>query len=760
MHELTRISQRPPAADAEKRASTALRLVGHLLSRRPRTTAALVLALVGAACAGDPSEEWSSWRGPHDTGESSAVNLVSDWSVDGDNLIWQQPFTGRSTPVVFDGRVCANGRQGDGMTKQAVVACWNAGDGTPLWRRDFNVYHTTVPFSRVGWASVTGDPETGYLYHHGVDGLLVALDRDGNTVWEWRLGEDTGRASGYGGRTQNPLIDGDQLILSNIGANWGEHGAPRHRFWSFDKLTGEVLWISLPGNRPWDDANTQGTPIVAEIGGRRLLIAGAADGWIYAMDVGTGDLVWEFELSKRGINVTPVVVGTTVYVAHSEENIDSASMGRVVAIDGTGSGNITGSGEIWRADALGIGFASPLYHDGVLYVVDNSSTLIALDAGTGAQRERLDVGTVGKSSPVWADGRIYYTEVNGRVYIVELGTDGAAILDTEEIRMPGEGRHAEIYGSPAIGYGRIYISTEAGIFCIGDPASPFSGEGFPVDYTIAAGSGAPARLQLVPAELIATAGEEVSFEVRAFDANGNPLGTWDGASWLLDGLSGAMDDTGTFRPAAGENQAGKVTAELGGLSAEARVRAFAPLPWDMNFESGQKPDWWMGGGRFQVQELDGGMVLAKSRSPAGLNRHVVYMGPSSMTGYTVQTDFMGARRRRTRPDLGLVNGGYTLDLQGGYNRLELRAWTAEQRMMQRVPFEWREDTWYTMKLRVDVEADRTVVRGKVWERGTEEPEEWTITVEDPLRITSGSPGIYGYSPVDIFFDNVQVMENQ
>ena len=168
----------------------------------------------------------------------------------------------------------------------------------------------------------------------------------------------------------------------------------------------------------------------------------------------------------------------------------------------------------------------------------------------------------------------------------------------------------------------------------------------------------------------------------------------------------------------------------------------------------------MGGGRFQVQELDGGMVLNKRRSPAGLNRHVIYMGPSSMTGYTVQADIMGARRRRTRPDLGLINGGYTLDLQGGYNRLEVRAWAAELRMMQRVPFEWREDKWYTMKLTVEVGPDRTLVYGKVWERGTEEPEEWTISAEDPMRISSGSPGIYGYSPVDIFFDNVQVMENQ
>ena len=41
-----------------------------------------------------------------------------------------------------------------------------------------------------------------------------------------------------------------------------------------------------------------------------------------------------------------------------------------------------------------------------------------------------------------------------------------------------------------------------------------------------------------------------------------------------------------------------------------------------------------------------------------------------------------------------------------------------------------------------------------------EPEEWTISVKDPMRTGHGSPGIYGYAPVDIFYDNVSVMENQ
>ena len=30
------------------------------------------------------------------------------------------------------------------------------------------------------------------------------------------------------------------------------------------------------------------------------------------------------------------------------------------------------------------------------------------------------------------------------------------------------GRYAEIYGSPAIAYGRVYFATENGVYCLGD----------------------------------------------------------------------------------------------------------------------------------------------------------------------------------------------------------------------------------------------------------------------------------------------------
>ncbi|MCB1058470.1 MAG: PQQ-binding-like beta-propeller repeat protein, partial [Acidobacteria bacterium] len=316
--------------------------------RRPSVLFSMVLTAVFAVSPPVLAGDWAGWRGPGQMGASPEQALVSGWSAAGENLIWRADFVGRSTPVVFDGRVCANGRTGEGVTRQAVVACWDAGDGHLLWQREIPIYLTTVPFNRVGWGHPAADPETGTLFVPTVDGKLIAFDSQGNTVWRWDLGEDVGRFSGYGGRTHSPLVDDDQVIMGVINSSWGDQGAPRHRYFSFDKRTGEVLWVSTPGGSPFD-LNTYSTPVVAEIGGQRLLIGGNADGWVYAMKVATGEKVWGFELSKRGLNTSVVVDGDTVYATHSEENVDEGTMGRVVAIDGKGTGVVTTSKELWRA---------------------------------------------------------------------------------------------------------------------------------------------------------------------------------------------------------------------------------------------------------------------------------------------------------------------------------------------------------------------------------------------------------------------------
>jgi hypothetical protein len=87
----------------------------------------------------------------------------------------------------------------------------------------------------------------------------------------------------------------------------------------------------------------------------------------------------------------------------------------------------------------------------------------------------------------------------------------------------------------------------------------------------------------------------------------------------------------------------------------------------------------------------------------------------------------------------------------------LRTWTSEpQRFSETVPYKWEPNVWYHMKFLVEPAGGKAVLRGKVWKKGEPEPAAWTIEAEDAPAHVNGSPGIYGYSTADIFYDNVKV----
>ena len=80
-------------------------------------------------------------------------------------------------------------------------------------------------------------------------------------------------------------------------------------------------------------------------------------------------------------------------------------------------------------------------------------------------------------------------------------------------------------------------------------------------------------------------------------------------------------------------------------------------------------------------------------------------------------------------------------------------------MAQAVDFPWEMGVWYKMKFEVRVKDGRGLVRGKVWKRGESEPGEWTVSAEDPYPVESGSPGLTGYSPAEVFYDNIKVTKD-
>src|SRR6267378_3812185 len=412
--------------------------------------------------------DWAEWRGPARDGVSLEKNLPTKWSPAGDNLAWKVPYGGRSGPIVMYGRVYLQDTAEKGELEQERLMCFNADTGKLLWEHRFNVYLSDVPPHRVGWASPVGDPATGNVYALGVGGTLIGLNRDGQALWERSLGEDFGLLTTHGGRTVSPLVDGDLVIVSGVTFQWGQHGRGAHRFMAFDKKTGETIWVSAPGGRPYD--TTYAPPIIANVNGTRLLIQGASDGVVYALKPQTCEPVWKYEISKRGLNTGVVVSGTTAILTHSEENLDSSEMGMIVAVDAASKGEIKKEQIKWRTYGWQGGFSSPVLDGDRLYQVDNSANLAAFDVNTGKQLWLKNLGTIQKGSPILADGKLYLGTENGKFYILKPSATGVEILDEDQLGT--EALPEPIIGSPAISNGRVYVVSDSNLYAIGKKSQP------------------------------------------------------------------------------------------------------------------------------------------------------------------------------------------------------------------------------------------------------------------------------------------------
>ena len=176
-----------------------------------RFYAALAVAL---GLSGVHAAEIGHWRGPEMNGVFEAKNLPATWSPEGENLKWSVPIGARSAPLVMNGHVYMINRAGEGDATQERVVALDLETGRVVWEHRFNVFLTDIVALRVGWANLSGDPATGLIYAHGVQGRFYCFDKNGRMIWSRSLTEELGRISGYGGRTHTPIVAGDLVIIS------------------------------------------------------------------------------------------------------------------------------------------------------------------------------------------------------------------------------------------------------------------------------------------------------------------------------------------------------------------------------------------------------------------------------------------------------------------------------------------------------------------------------------------------------------------
>lgn len=742
-----------------------------------RVCCALLLAAILCAPAPSWAGDWVHWRGPEQNGVSRERDLPEKWSEDPDdkdnNLIWKADFGARCAPIILNDRLYLINDVGEGLNEQERVLCCDANTGKLLKEYRMNVFLTDVVSSRVGWCNLAGDPETGNIYLNGSQGLFICFDKDLKVLWQRSTTEEFGRVSGYGGRIPSPIVDGDLVIVGIVNSGYGDQSKGSNRFVAFDKKTGQIVW--------WSDTVNQirqtyySSPVVAVIGGQRLLISGGGDGAVHAFKVRTGEKVWSYLFGQKNINSSPVVAGDLVYIGQGEENPDGGEQGRIICLNGAKVKD--GLPElVWQKDGMKMTYASPIIHEGRLYVTEENGTIDCLDAATGEKLWKYKMGGSTKGSPVLADGKLYVPQVEARFFILKPGDKKCTLLDEHRFSNANGQGLIEVNGSPAIVNGRIYLPTADNLYCIGKkghnapaakiPPAPQEAPVNPADP--------PAKLLLFPGDVTLLPGESASFKVRAYNDKGQFLkevtGAWSmpvpptppGTKVPSPPLKGAMTgDTLTVDKNVSNQQGPLVCTTADKLEARGRIRVIPPLPISEDFSGvapTRTPAGWVGvQGKFVVVQKNGVNVLQKTidSSIPIRARCYTYMGRPSDSGYTVETEVMGdydgLGKGENLSDMGIEVNRYTLVLAGGTRdgstkqRLRLLSWEAMPRVEKNIDFDWKANVWYCMKMTTEPVGDSLVIKGKVWEKGKPEPAAWTVQFTDPMPNRTGSPGLYAYA---------------
>lgn len=745
----------------------------------------LTLLVLAALSSGAFASDWLSWRGPYQNGVSAEHYKNGKLS---ETPLWTHEARGRGTPVTCDGKVFSWGYKGDKEKLSEVLSCLDAKTGKVLWERSFRDFLSDTVYDRYAIGAPTVDPVTKRVYMAIHCGIFVCFDFDGNKKFEISMMEDFGRMSFPNSRIGTCVIEDDLVILHCISSNWGADGPAADRYYAFDKMTGELVWWCLPGVSPPVDSSFS-MPVFETRDGKRVFYSGTGCGNIVCVNARNGKPLWRWQACKNGVNASVLLYKGKLISVHGDENVDTTEKGRMAAITlpekmsppapGAENNVLDPKVEVWR-NPIGSSNGSPVLVGDRVYQLDDTGVLNAVNADTGEITWTLKMATANvHASPIYVDGLLYVPQLDGRLAVVKPGDKAGEVV--QEVKLSGQ-----CIGAPAVANGQLYIHTTDRLYCFEIKNEGITDDKVPAPEIPKAGK--PAALQIIPTEVVLTPGEKKTFRIRSVDAAGFVTGEVKKASWetfipptakVKSTMDAKFNDAGELvAEATAHRSAGafKATAE-GGIFGTIRGRVLQNLPIKEDFNSVELTDdqptehikfaypplAWIGARfKFDVRELEGEKVFAKSFDRILFQRGVTFIAPSNLSNYTLQADVLTDGSARVKSDIGLINQRYMIVLRGNANQLEVNS--NLERLKQTVPFKVIANKWYTLKTRVDVAADGSgMVKGKVWDRATPEPDAWTIEVKVDVAHANGSPGIFGFTPLNqkrVYLDNVSVTSNK
>lgn len=265
----------------------------------------------------------------------------------------------------------------------------NKSTGKEIWKFSFG---GDLP-NKWGYDSYLSSPviENGILYVGSGDGNLYAIESAfGKVKWKYFAGNRI---------RSSPVIDDENVYVGDISG----------RMLAVKKESGNLIWeYKIKGfSMNSDNFGYNRNAIISSPAlSNGILVFGARDGFVYALDAKTGKEKWTYDHQISWAMPSPAIHNNSVYTGTSDGHfIQSLDL-------------ITGK-ENWRTKTNHLVWSSPILTEKLLYSTDFSGdfNVMTRDSGKVIWKINMSVGSIG--SPVISDNVIYTGADDGVLYAIE-----------------------------------------------------------------------------------------------------------------------------------------------------------------------------------------------------------------------------------------------------------------------------------------------------------------------------------------------------
>ncbi|HPD17006.1 MAG TPA: PQQ-binding-like beta-propeller repeat protein [Planctomycetota bacterium] len=258
---------------------------------------------------------------------------------------------------------------------------------------------------------------------------------------------------------------------------------------ALDKRTGKLVATDEEKIGPTLFHGTWSSPSLAEVNGRKLLLFGAGDGFVYAFDPTPVEVpgkplkvlktVWKcdanppeyrmrdgkklpYNKNAEGpseITGTVVCHNNRVYVTIGQDTRHGAGKGCLTCIDATKAGDISTTGILWRYTGINRSMATPSVADGLVFAADYVATVHCVDAETGKAYWTHETG--GRDcmgSTFVADGKVWFGNKNGKLTVLAAGREKKLLAEIS-LRTP-------IHATPIVANGVLYVACNNYLYAV------------------------------------------------------------------------------------------------------------------------------------------------------------------------------------------------------------------------------------------------------------------------------------------------------